>query len=726
MRFARVHKVVTYLLAALGLGVLGAGGELAGAVGVLLVAGVVGSWFAEGELLRRPLYVYGWNALVVVLLLVQIARATLFAVPSLTVGVQFAALLQLSRLANRRTANDYQQITVLAALHLVAASVLGAGLSYAAFFLGFVVVMPWALTLGHLRREIEGNYVVDARTGQPSAPIDVGRILRSRRVVGPGLLLGSSALSVPLFFATALVTIVFPRVGFGVMFLRGPHENSVAGLGDQVDLTGHGTIRDDPRIVVRIETPDAGTNPDPGRHFRLRGASYDLYDGRGWARHSAIRQSLPRERDHVLRQADALRAPERYRVVLDPLEPPVLLVPLEPYAETVALRLEPRMELGVPWYPEISRGVGGELHYSDAHELGVAYTAVLAHAAEHETLSAAERARSLALPTDIPIRILELARQLTADAPDAFAKATAVQRHLSSFRYSLALLSGEAAQPVDDFLFRTHAGHCEYFSTAMAVLLRAAGVPTRNVTGYFGGSYNRWGRFYSMRQGDAHSWVEVFDDRYGWVTFDPTPPGHELFTGTRSRAWTEIDAMLDAMRMRWLRYVVGFDLRAQARMASRTQRWFRRIRHEFSGAARSETARNRGSAVTWARLVGSVFVALAAVALTAWLIRRWRARCASEATTTEPRERQGQVRDAIALALALDRTLAALGHTRPLFRSPVGFADDVADAGAPVGALARRVARRYAEARFGDRPLDPREVSALRDELADAARAGLR
>jgi transglutaminase-like putative cysteine protease len=58
----------------------------------------------------------------------------------------------------------------------------------------------------------------------------------------------------------------------------------------------------------------------------------------------------------------------------------------------------------------------------------------------------------------------------------------------------------------------------------MAVMLRTLGVPTRNVTGFVGGTYNRFGKFYAVRQGDAHSWVEVFIDEAGWMTFDPTPP----------------------------------------------------------------------------------------------------------------------------------------------------------------------------------------------------------
>src|SRR5439155_1103305 len=68
------------------------------------------------------------------------------------------------------------------------------------------------------------------------------------------------------------------------------------------------------------------------------------------------------------------------------------------------------------------------------------------------------------------------------------------------------------------------AGHCEYFASSMAILLRAAGIPTRVINGFLLGEYNPVGRDYIIRESDAHSWVEVYISGKGWVEFDPTPP----------------------------------------------------------------------------------------------------------------------------------------------------------------------------------------------------------
>jgi transglutaminase-like putative cysteine protease len=724
MRFARVHKIAAYLLAVLGLVALTTGGELGGVATVVLVIAVIGSWFAEGPILQSNRYVRVWNTIVVSALVVEAARAVFFGLAPLTAAVEFAALLQISRLANRRTARDYQQITVLAMLHLIAATVLGGGLSYAACFVGFVVVMPWAMTLGHLRREIEGNYLADARAGRAGVPIDVARILRSRRVVGPGLLVGSSLLSLPVFAITALIFVLFPRIGLGIFSVRPSHATHVSGLGDEVDLAGHGTIRDDPTIVLRIEPPDLGASPPSLRTFRLRGAAFDRYDGVRWTRSSTLRSPINRDVAYSIHPTRSRAGLRPFRIVLDSLDPPVVLLPVDENGQTVSLQVEPRIEAGLPRYPDLTIDAADEVRYGASDDLGLVYTAFVSNDALPQYLDRDAREHYLELPPSLPPRVTALAHQITDLQPGALAKAVAVQRYLRQFRYTLEIESGRASQPLDDFLFRTRAGHCEYFSTAMAVMLRTVGVPTRNVTGFLGGSYNRFGRFYAIRQGDAHSWVEIYDEHRGWLTFDPTPPAREV-TATRPSAFGELDAFIEAMRVRWRRYIVSFDLGTQARMASQIYRWFEGSRRRGVQAHAAPSERQRGSAVSVFARRARRFVpwAIAAGILGYALFRALRRRRDTDPLARVDPERVAQVRDALALARALDEALAARGRTRPRTISPVGFAEELARRGDPFGSVASDVAHRYAEARFGDRPLAADELESLRRALRDAPNA---
>ena len=89
------------------------------------------------------------------------------------------------------------------------------------------------------------------------------------------------------------------------------------------------------------------------------------------------------------------------------------------------------------------------------------------------------------------------------------------------FRYTIEPpLLGD--QPVDEFLFRTRAGFCEHYASAFAVVMRAAGIPTRIVTGYQGGDYSAFGNYYIVRQADAHAWAEIWLKERGWIRVDPT------------------------------------------------------------------------------------------------------------------------------------------------------------------------------------------------------------
>lgn len=726
MRFSQVHKFSAYVLAVLGLVALGAGGELPTGSTAAIAAGVAASWFVEGELLQRERYHRGWNVCLVAALAAQVARYAFLGTELLLAIVEFASLLQIMKLATRRSARDYQQITVLALLQLVAATVLGGGLSYAVCFLGFVIATPWAMTLGHLRREIEGNYLADARAGRAGVPIDVARILRSRRVVGAGLLAGSSLLALPIFLLTAFIFVLFPRIGLGIITVRGRGENAVAGFGSSVDLRGHGTIRNDPTIVLRVEPLRTAANPPPLRSFRLRGATFDRYTGRGWARSDTWRADAVNI-DRAGNLYTLLRLPnpgrdEGFRITLDPLDPPVVPV-LE---GAVGLQVEAHFAAGLARYPHLSVDRDDGVRYPNGDEVGLTYIVwtgghpgATSPARRHFAETPERfRLRYLQLPDDLSPRVRALAQELTRGESTALGKARAIERHLATrYRYTLRLESGGAAHPLDDFLFRSRAGHCEYFSTAMAVMLRTVDVPSRNVTGFLGGTFNRYGGFYEVHQGDAHSWVEAWDPTRGWITFDPTPPSGEV-PRPRAGLLVELDAMMEAARVRWRRYIVDFDLRDQAHLAQEVWQYYVTHRRPRGRAAQATPRAGRGAlSLPVKPLAAGAGILLAAVVL-ALQVRSWRA--AGKGGAGAPRS--PSVRAAQRLARALDDALSDRGTSRPGSVSPLAFARLLAERGDPFAPTALRVAERYMAARYGDDPLGDEELSGLREALAREAR----
>ncbi len=129
----------------------------------------------------------------------------------------------------------------------------------------------------------------------------------------------------------------------------------------------------------------------------------------------------------------------------------------------------------------------------------------------------------LQLPQDVPHRVLDLARDLTATEPTPYDRTLAIEAYLRRFPYTLDLPEPPKNRDiVDYFLFDLKKGYCDYYASAMVVLARAAGLPARLAIGYASGRYDPQNDRYRVSEADAHSWPEIFFPSYGWVGFEPT------------------------------------------------------------------------------------------------------------------------------------------------------------------------------------------------------------
>lgn len=561
MRFGFVHRVMTDALAALGVLALVLSGQFSRWVSVVMLVGLVAALSVRESWQRHAAFRHLDTAALLIVLAAQIARAFMD-VPVLDLLVEFAAALQIIRLATRKGAAHDQQVIVLALLHLIAGTVLGGGLGYGLCFIGVLVVAPGALVLSHLRREVEGNYRQGARD-RTGLPVDVPRILRSRRVVGRSFLAVTCLLSIPIFVFTALLFVLFPRVGLSLLLMNRGHAGRMIGFSGHVDLGEVGVLRSDPALAMRIEIPELAEPPPPRLTLHLRGTALDSYNGRAWSQSENLRRPSDTDREGVLAIERPISAEDRVmRVDLEPIEPPVIFLP----PNATGLRMRTRGTLGVEQPVATLRGPDGEFRYQPVDDRGLKYDIFASRTdrATFQRLPAAERPRYLTVPAELPARVRALAEQWTQGLTGSEAKARAVEHHLQTeYRYDLGSPSGRSKEPLDDFLFESKRGHCEFYSTAMAIMLRVVGVPTRNVTGFIGGTYNRFGRFYAVRQGDAHSWVEVYVEDRGWRTFDPTPAADSAPRSELVGVWASVRDFLEATSQRWERHVVGYDLNQQ-------------------------------------------------------------------------------------------------------------------------------------------------------------------
>lgn len=166
---------------------------------------------------------------------------------------------------------------------------------------------------------------------------------------------------------------------------------------------------------------------------------------------------------------------------------------------------------------------------------GQSYTVIsLVSTADKRSLRAAPTtypdwvARYLQLPDGHQLdRVRALAREVAGAATTPYDKAEAIQNYLRTLTYDDQIpFPPPDRDPIDWFLFDLRRGYCDYFASAMVLMLRAEGVPARLVAGYAGGVYNPEKRVYEVRQNVAHTWVEVYFPGYGWQRFEPTPASY--------------------------------------------------------------------------------------------------------------------------------------------------------------------------------------------------------
>src|SRR2546427_456505 len=277
-------------------------------------------------------------------------------------------------------------------------------------------------------------------------------------------------------------------------------------------------------VVVAIWTLILYHLRNEAEEERAAGQAGKGMDGRSWANRLAARRLLGRTPDggFLVPSELTLAVPEsavmRQEILIEALDTTVLFG--ASFVESVkgnfvVVQMNGMRGLYVPFptsarFQYSVRSIPSRLLEADRTALSFTYPTFI-------------REHYLQLP-DTSQRVAAFAREVTSAASTPYGRARAIEQHLRrSYQYSLDVGTTVSADPVDDFLFTRKTGYCEHYATAMVVLLRTLGIPARLVTGFLPGVWNDFGNYYTIRQQDAHAWVEVYFPRSGWVTFAPTP-----------------------------------------------------------------------------------------------------------------------------------------------------------------------------------------------------------
>jgi hypothetical protein len=553
------------------------------------------------------------------------------------------------------------------------------------------------------------------------------------RRLNRALILAACSVAIGAMVLGGMLFFFFPRFSAGYLGRAGLQPTLMTGFSEDVELGQIGELKKDSSVVMRVKTGKPVGYP----LLRWRGIALTNFDGKRWFSSDKHPIALVPTSDGWIYTAESNQKSVlpstgvQYTVLLQPVATDAIFAP----ANAISLRAnfsgEGSNTAATARRSYLLRDAAGSIFNPFRNFGNLRYEGFsLLPTVIPEKLRAA--------PTDYPkdilavylqlppldARIPALAKEITARGRTPFDKALMIESYLRSrFSYTLSLTGKPGDDPLPHFLFETRAGHCEYFASAMAVMLRTLGIPSREVNGFLPGEYNDLAGDYIVRASDAHSWVEVYFPGSGWLIFDPTPPSADEHFGLLSR----LGEYADWMELSWNEWVINYDFVHQVLLAQNMQRASR----NWSESARAWFAYEQGAARKGLRLwlvrhdslrllLPLALVFFLIVLRFEWIsagVRRlrllWQLR-APESARTNPQL-------ASRLYAELLRLLERRGFPRRVSQTPFEFAA-VVDAPTLAPAL-REFTQIYAHARFGGAPCDILRLHALLLQIRGALRS---
>jgi protein-glutamine gamma-glutamyltransferase len=635
-------------------------------------------------------------------------------------SVHFLLFVLIVRFFSAETDRDALFLAMLSFAGILASAVLTVDGAFLGLFFVFLFFGIATFVGLELRRGAKGALL-------PTAAMDPTRERKLNKALGFAALtvaFGAMVMGSVLFF-------FFPRMSAGYLGRTSLNPSLMTGFNDNVELGQIGEIKKNSAVIMRVETG----KPIGYDRLRWRGIALANFDGKRWTSAEHNEETLPPNSDGWIyvgtpAQRQAGPAPGiLYTVLLEPIATDAIFVPGTP----ISLRGNFTGESGNPYSVArrtyIYRDSTGSL-FNPFHN----YTAVRYYG--FSRLPVLNVGKLRAAPPDYPSeitsmylqlpqldpRIPELAKQITANARTPYDKAQAMETYLQSkFTYTLNLAGKPGDDPLAHFLFETRAGHCEYFASSMAVMLRSLGIPSREVNGFLPGEYNDLGGDYIVRASDAHSWVEVYfpGPGNGWVVFDPTPAGPEGGSGILTR----LGQYMDLMQLTWNEWVISYDIAHQMVLAQNVERSSRTWKEATQSKFQRWQSKGRKWMKSWHTSLGlliPVALVLFLVVLRFNLIAEGirRIRLFFQLRASESARNNPQL--ASRLYSELLRLLERRGFPRLETQTPLEFAGAVGDP--RLAPPLQEFTQLYAHARFGGVPCDTTRLRLLLDQIRAALR----
>jgi protein-glutamine gamma-glutamyltransferase len=483
--------------------------------------------------------------------------------------------LQLIKYALPKTAEDDWFLFLLGLMQVLIGAVVSQSDRIGLWLFAWAMLAIWVLGQFFLQREA-GRFRSPEDPGDPTVLrpgtvdpyaglLDLPYVMSTVRVLASTLTLGG------------LIFLTLPRqAGATRNQPGGQAAQHLTGFDEEVALGQFGEILESDTVVMTVEFTDmAGKTVPPRGEPLWRGVTMIRYERGRWRRQPRYTST------YYVGFPGGKLSPDliRQKIKLEPNDSPTL------FAIRPIRTVEPG-ESG-PRVSPILNPVDGTLLRPDSR-LG-SFDYVVISEPNPDGIQAGENPPDLAhsdyllampseaLKTRLRLIAEPVVASITEEGPEGIrARARALERFLresGQFHYTLKMEQKDLQlDPVEDFLVNRKEGHCEYFASALALLLRSIDIPARMVNGFKGGDWNNLTQTLNVRQKHAHSWVEAYvglgdQSRPRWVTLDPTP-GEQ-----RDQSVAKVGGiagtfrpLTDLIRHVWVFYVIGYDGERQSRL----------------------------------------------------------------------------------------------------------------------------------------------------------------
>ena len=469
-------------------------------------------------------------------------------VPGIVVLIEFTSIILLLHIATMKNLRAVYGGLILSLMIILAVAAMNVN------FIFPLILVPYLFSFFLTLRWISGfRHGCVSRHRFPE-----NAVFRDFRGQGLGFLI-----SVSVFAIMWLVLFYFIPRTESLGLASEASKRRLKGFSDTLSLGEPGLLEDNPAVVMRLRPIDERTSsPSIIRRLRsrtLRGTTFALYRNGQWERgrkrrwHADLRRNQGEVK--LIDDLNLQRDIHPFEIILENTEPPLIFVPDQTTELSIGLSFIGVEEDRTLYF--LNRVSGSRRYLANLilNPLEVQDSNV------GEVIN--ERGIQTYLSTSgIPERLSNLASQL-ASGTQTYSER--VNRAMSFLQrqcvYSLTQSDVQGMDPVEFFLFENKSGSCEHFATALALMLRAMQIPARPVSGYTMGEWNDVGKFFTVRQGHAHTWVEVFFPASGWVPFDPTPPA--LDREAESEVEKIFQSLWETYEGYWFSYVYSFDNRSQ-------------------------------------------------------------------------------------------------------------------------------------------------------------------